>query len=369
MRTRADSTIILPIQGYALSRSEGAYGGEYYVVLCKLQDYYNKVLIDKNGQFQKLLFEANIRDYFEVSPINIDIANTVRKFADPLDFWWLNNGITILASEIKNYKMGQIALENIQIINGLQTSRSIYDVYSDPNYSSVLTKDDRCLLIKIINTDDKNVRDRIIIATNCQNTVTPAMLIATEPLQRDIEEYFEKSGWYYERQKNHYLNMGMTTTKIVSIHMLAQSVISIIYKEPQKAKSPTELIKKDKLKIFDNNIKFESLLTCVKLIRKIERCRLPLDVNKNERKNLKFQIGLNYIINKINNADYSIKDCNDLGVLDPSDDDIRHAMSDTVNIAKQYLGENQNFTLANISKSKTFTDYLIKNSLAWRQRQ
>lgn len=366
MRTRADSTIVLPIQGFALSREEGEYGGEYYVVLCKMQDYYNRVLIDSNGQFQKLLFEANIRDYFEESQINIDIANTVRNVTDTLDFWWLNNGITILASDIKNYKKGQIALENIQIINGLQTSRSIFDVYSDKNDPVKINKDDRCILIKIIMTEDTKVRDRIIIATNCQNTVTPAMLIATEPLQRDIEEYFEKSGWYYERQKNHFINMGMTTTKIVSIHMLAQSVISILYKEPHKAKSPTELIKKEKLNIFTNIINFESLLTCVKIIRKVERCRLPPDVSKNERKNLKFHIGLNYIIKILKNSDFPIRDFNDLGVVDPTDDDIKNAMSDTINIAKQYLNDNQTYTLANISKSKSFTDHLIKNTLTWR---
>ena len=81
-------------------------------------------------------------------------------------FTTFNNGITIIGTQA-HIVGNAISIENAQIVNGLQTSESIFNHFSD-----VGQKDDkRSVLIKIIITNDLNVRNAIIYATNNQTNV------------------------------------------------------------------------------------------------------------------------------------------------------------------------------------------------------
>jgi hypothetical protein len=55
--------------------------------------------------------------------VNEDIKVTLLNIDSP-DFWWLNNGVTILATGASVVGKS-IQIEDIQIVNGLQTSESI----------------------------------------------------------------------------------------------------------------------------------------------------------------------------------------------------------------------------------------------------
>ena len=81
-----------------------------------------------------------------------------------------------------------MSLKNVQIVNGLQTSYSIYNSLKDINFDEF--EDDRSLFVKIIICDQKDVIDRIIRATNSQNAIPSGALRATDTIQRDIEQYF-----------------------------------------------------------------------------------------------------------------------------------------------------------------------------------
>jgi hypothetical protein len=72
--------------------------------------------------------------------VNEDIRDTLKDAASP-DFWWLNNGVTVLAtaaSVIGN----SIHMDDIQIVNGLQTTESIFRHFND----SSSTEDNRAVL-------------------------------------------------------------------------------------------------------------------------------------------------------------------------------------------------------------------------------
>src|SRR5690348_1850134 len=96
------------------------------------------------------------------------------------DFWWLNNGITIIASNPTQVAK-TLAIENIQIVNGLQTS------YSIGNFYQIDATDERSVLVKVIINNDKETIDKIISSTNSQNAVSPTLLRASETTQRNIE--------------------------------------------------------------------------------------------------------------------------------------------------------------------------------------
>ena len=59
-----------------------------------------------------------------INTVNGDILDTLNNRKENEDFWWLNNGITILCSSA--IAIGKsITIENVQIVNGLQTSECI----------------------------------------------------------------------------------------------------------------------------------------------------------------------------------------------------------------------------------------------------
>jgi len=66
-------------------------------------------------------------------------------------------------------------LKNVQIVNGLQTTETIYRFFSEHKQS----KDERALLVKVILAADEEARARIIKATNYQNTVDLSSLSST----------------------------------------------------------------------------------------------------------------------------------------------------------------------------------------------
>jgi AIPR protein len=201
--------------------------GERYVLLSSLKDYYK--FVSDNGKLRRYLFDSNVRDFMGLNRVNEDIRDTLKDESSP-DFWWLNNGVTILATSA-NVIGDSIQIQDIQIVNGLQTTESIFRYFEaggeDPK--------SRLVLIKVIVSQDDDIRDRIIRATNNQTDVELASLHATDKIQRDIEDVLERADLYYERRKNFYNNMGHPSSKIITPLYLASGYVNLIIKSPQKA--------------------------------------------------------------------------------------------------------------------------------------
>ena len=201
--------------------------GERYVVLVRLSDYYK--FVSHDGKLRRYLFESNVRDFMGLNRVNEDIRATLER-SDTTDFWWLNNGVTILANSAA-ITGKSIQASDIQIVNGLQTTESIFRHFgpvADPD-------DDRCVLVKVIVTQDEAVRDSIIRATNNQTDVELASLHATDKIQRDIEEVLLRHGLFYERRKNFYVNQGHTPAELVTPLYVAAGYVALVLKAPHKA--------------------------------------------------------------------------------------------------------------------------------------
>ena len=194
----------------------------------KLKDY-KEIVTGPSGTLKRYLFESNVRDYLGENRVNEDIAASL---ADPdgPEFWWLNNGVTILATGASS--AGKIlTLHDVQIVNGLQTTESIFRHFRKGETVSL----DRSLLVKVIVSTDSEVRDKIIRATNNQSLVEAASLHATDKIQRDIEEVLEREDWYYERRKNYYRNIGKPPARFVTPLYIAAGYIALMMKNPAAA--------------------------------------------------------------------------------------------------------------------------------------
>ena len=203
--------------------------GERYVLLVTIRDYYNFISDPDTGKLRRYLFDSNVRDFMGLNRVNEDIKSTLEDDASP-DFWWLNNGETIL-STAASVVGKSIKLQDIQIVNGLQTTESIYRYFESGGED--INK--RSVLVKLIVSSEEVVRDTIIKATNNQTNIELASLHATEKIQRDIEDVLVRSGLYYERRKNYYLNLGHPPFDIITPLYLAAGYVNLILKSPFKA--------------------------------------------------------------------------------------------------------------------------------------
>ena len=201
--------------------------GERYVMLVNLKDFYN--FISDQGKLRRYLFDSNVRDFMGLNRVNEDIKTTLLNIDSP-DFWWLNNGVTILATGASVVGKS-IQIEDIQIVNGLQTSESIFRHFSEGGSDPK----ERSVLVKVLVTNEDEVRDRIIRATNNQTTVELASLHATDKIQRDIEDILKQCDLYYERRTNYYKNQGIPTDQILTPLYLAAGYVSLFLKAPNQA--------------------------------------------------------------------------------------------------------------------------------------
>jgi AIPR protein len=203
--------------------------GERYVVLVRLSDYFD--FVSQDGQLRRYLFDSNIRAFMGLNRVNEDIRQTLLGDG-AADFWWLNNGITILATSAA-ITGKSIKAADIQIVNGLQTTESIYQYFKAVGACD----DDRCVLVKVIVSKDETVRDSIIRATNNQTNVELASLHATDKIQRDIEDILLRHGLFYERRKNFYSNQSRAPEEIVTPLYAASGYVALVLKTPHQAAS------------------------------------------------------------------------------------------------------------------------------------
>ncbi|ARM32676.1 AIPR family protein [Legionella longbeachae] len=274
------------------------------VCFVPLESYY-KFITDENGNLIKYIFESNVRDYQGKVEVNRSIEQTLEQEDPEEEFWWLNNGITIICSNF-TFTGKKLTIEDPQIVNGLQTSNMIYHYFSkQPNKS-----DKRHVLIRVIHPADSNSRDRIIKATNSQTAMLPAQLRATDKIQKNIEYYFEQNGLYYDRRKSFHKNQNRPLAKIIGISALSQAVHALLNGKPHESRAkPASLIKDEKTynQIFNEKYDMQLYLNCAKIIKVIDKF-MKSESACNYPKDLKYHLALLAICKYFNKEELSEKD-------------------------------------------------------------
>jgi hypothetical protein len=181
-----------------------------------------------------------------------------------------HNGVTVICSQAST-RGRTFTLDDVQIVNGLQTSVTGYEHLRAAGADAPARK--RSVLVRIIVTDNHDTRDRVIRATNRQTAVSQASLRATDRIQRDIERYFLSQEWFYERRKNYYRNQGRTAGRIIAIPYLAQAIMAIGLSEPSNSRArPSSLLKSetDYGRVFDPNLDFSIYLWAARTQRRVD---------------------------------------------------------------------------------------------------
>lgn len=156
---------------------------------------------DLYRNFGQTIFTRNIRGYQGKTSINEDIEKTIKH--DPKSFLHLNNGITIVCSDLQvreedGYQKATIRFP--QIINGQQTTRTLSAVGKEASETLVLVR-----LIELggeaAGGDSRlSVVSKIVKASNSQNAITKSDLYSNDPQQIALERAFRARGYQYLRK-------------------------------------------------------------------------------------------------------------------------------------------------------------------------
>lgn len=284
----------IPTTSRSLEVAESPVGtaGGSYICLVELKSYFK--FISDAGALARSLFESNVRDYQGSVIVNTGIRQTLQN-ANSEDFWYLNNGVTIITP--KAVLAGkQLTIEDPQIVNGLQTSHEIYQHFSEAHEDTV---DKRTVLVRVICEKDEPARDRIIRATNSQTAIPPASLRSSDEIHRNIEDFLKANGFYYDRKKNYYKNKGMPISQIISIPYMAQAMMAIILLKPDQARArPSTLINSDieYKRIFSLDMPIDVYLKIVQIMRAVERHLKDMDLDRKTATNIKYYVAMMYVI-------------------------------------------------------------------------
>jgi hypothetical protein len=279
---------------------ESATSGNSHVALVKLKDYYD-LIVDENGRLRRHLFEWNVRDYQG----NVEVNKGIRKSlisTDSPEFWWLNNGVTILCSDATSAGKAY-SLSNIQIVNGLQTSHEIYEVL--------------------------------------RNYRTP-------------------------EAENFYKNDGKDISKIVGIPFLGAAVTAMGLARPDKSRGkPSSLLKNDDdyKQVFSPSIDLEIYLWAAMLQRRVDTFIVSDSATATieQRSNLKFHLSM-LIVDKLN--DSPVKRPQQLHSLASrnaslTDDEMAALFVKLKQWSDEFL-EKEGAILERAAKAQRFSDYLLK---------
>jgi AIPR protein len=341
-----------------VSFRENATAEDSHIALVSLEDYFD-FLTDDNGALQKHIFDWNVRDYEGAVEVNREIAGSLGDAASP-EFWWLNNGVTVICSRAS--ATGKtFSLDDVQIVNGLQTSVTIFEYLRDAEQADPARS--RLLLLRIIVTDDHATRDRVIRATNRQTNVPPASLRATDDIQRDIERFFLSDDWFYERRKNYYRNQSKPSAKIVSIPYLAQAIMAIGLSDPSNSRArPSSLLKRDAdyARIFDSRVEYRIYLWVAKVQKQVDQFLRSerAAASTSDRTNLRFHVSMLLVATRLGARVYNPQQLTGLVGIEFTEEEMATAL-DAVRNALDAFQQEHSGPIDKIVKGRDFTDALL----------
>lgn len=323
-----------------------------YVALVNLATYFNFITDDNRG-LRNSIFEANVRDYQGNNSVNSSIAKTLEEPSKE-DFWWLNNGVTIIASELIPMTNRSLKIKNPEIVNGLQTSREIFNFYSSS--LELLKSEKRNILIRILKPEDETSRDKVIFATNNQTSIPKYSLRVTDTIHLQIELYFKSRGLYYDRRKNYYKNQKKKTSDIIGVSFLAQCLITLILKKPDFARArPSTLLTDDETykELYENPHDLESYYNVARIGKYIKSIVMTSELPQPEKNDILFYVIYAVVAKRLNSKNITFENLKTF--------DYKSLTEEEVNNSEQLVFEAYNEAGRNsrVAKSSDFINKVI----------
>lgn len=177
------------------------------------------------------IFDMNIREYLGNKGVNKKIYETLLDDEDRKNFFYYNNGITMICDEMSSVETHSYGnninavfnVKNPQIVNGCQTVNSIYEALKnvDPRELEQNYKD-TFVMLKILQINRENEYEEtlyknIVTYNNSQNSIDEKTFVANNSIFNRLKNEFESKGFLLlikQSDKNTYSNQYKNATKL-----------------------------------------------------------------------------------------------------------------------------------------------------------
>lgn len=147
------------------------------------------------------LLAKNVRVFLGDSEVNKSVKETA--LTTPEQFWYLNNGITVLCKSYEKVlagggdrRLGTFSVKGASVVNGAQTVGSLASISAGAEASKL---DDVRVTVRFISLDeaDEDFGNRVTRATNTQNRIGGRDFVGLDPEQDRLRNEFAVDGYVY----------------------------------------------------------------------------------------------------------------------------------------------------------------------------
>lgn len=166
----------------------------------------------------KRLISQNIRHALGSTDVNNEIVNSATK--RPQDFWYFNNGITVVAQTSARAPAGAAAqdaanfeLEGASIVNGAQTVSSLAKVSNDSSLGVVKVP----IRIILLDAAPPNFGNEVTRTNNLQNRVEQRDFVAQDPEQYRLRDEMNMEGIDYQYVRSDDVSPTPASTELIEV--------------------------------------------------------------------------------------------------------------------------------------------------------
>ena len=183
-----------------------------------------------------MLFD-NVRGFILRSKFNDNIIKSLTE--EPQRFFYYNNGITIIAKDIKSKELRiggkwHFSISDFQVVNGGQTLRSIHKFNQNEETNIVNKLSKAHILVRFLRISDENLRNKIGEYTNSQNAISISDLRSLRSEQIQLEEFLETHEIQYFRKKGDFKD-SKSYKYSIGKERLGQLLLSTMFGRPEIA--------------------------------------------------------------------------------------------------------------------------------------
>ena len=281
-RINADLRIVYDVNQASLLRFNE---GKVRAVLCTTTGDEIAKLVSQGPK--NAIFEKNIRRFLGMrGRVNSEIHQTaVGADETAKQFWYMNNGITMTCDEldvVTDPDDAMIKLKNVQIVNGCQTAMTLRKAFQDGDLNDRVR-----LQVKAYESTNPDFVNKIVLATNNQNSIKARDLYSNDRAQIDIQKVMEERyGFYYERKANEFRDSKeIKKIRIIDNEKAGQAYLAMTLKRPTTART-------QKYKIFSDELygQIYEGVDVTKMLTSYLFYKISADIGKSEAKDTESEI-------------------------------------------------------------------------------
>src|SRR3990172_292366 len=180
--------------GLLKEKGDSLNAHDYCYFLANAADIFNAF-----KDFGWRLFDLNLRYEIRNSNVNGNIVESLRRSRTRRNFHHYNNGLIIVCQHY-TVRDADVRISNAQVINGLQTVKSIYNAVTAKEVELTDLEKDCRVQVKVIRNEQPDFVADVVQATNNQNPMAPRNLKSDAREQKLLRREFAsfQPRWFYQ---------------------------------------------------------------------------------------------------------------------------------------------------------------------------